>query len=75
MDELDLTEEGLRRVLTACRLLRLGGGTPAYLQEFLARRLEEAACKGLAARVRGFSGGQMDALAERIRREQGRGGP
>jgi hypothetical protein len=75
VDELGLTEEDFGRVLAACRLLRLGDRTPDYLQEFLALRLEEASCAGLAARVRAFDGGQMDTLAARIRREQHRGGP
>ena len=74
MDELGLTEEDFGRVLAACRLLRLGDGTPGYLQEFLALRLEEASCHELAARVRKFNDGQMAALAERIRQEQHRGG-
>ena len=75
MDEIGLTGADFGRVLTACRLLRLGDGTPGYLQEFLALRLEEAGWADLAARVRGFTRGQMDALCDRIRREQGRGGP
>jgi hypothetical protein len=75
VDELGLTEEDFGRVLAACRLLRLGEETPGYLQEFLALRLEEASCTELAASVRGFDGGQMDALRERLRQEQGRGGP
>jgi hypothetical protein len=71
VDELDLSDEDFRRVLTACRLLRLGEGTPAYLREFLARRLDEASHQGLAARLRQFSAAQMDRLSERIRRGQG----
>jgi hypothetical protein len=74
VDDLGLTEEDFARVLAACRLLRLGDGTPAYLQEFLARRLEEASCAELAGRVRGFTDKKMGALCDRIREEQGSGG-
>jgi hypothetical protein len=74
VDELGLTEEDFGRVLAACRLLRLGDDTPGYLREFLALRLEEASCAELAARVRGFTDGQMEVLAARIRQEQRRGG-
>ena len=72
MDELGLTEEEFRRVLTACRLLRIGDCTPDYLQEFLARRLEEASDEALAARLRRFSAARMHMLCERIRQEQDR---
>jgi hypothetical protein len=72
VDELGLTEGEFRRVLTACRLLHIGDCTPAYLQEFLARRLEEASDAPLAARLRRFSTGRMDALCERIKQEQDR---
>jgi hypothetical protein len=72
VDELDLNDEDFRRVLTACRLLRLGEGTPAYLREFLARRLDEASREDLAARLRQFSEAQMGRLSERIRQRQGR---
>jgi hypothetical protein len=72
VDELDLNDEDFRRVLTACRLLRLGAGTPAYLQEFLARRLDEASREDLAARLRQFTNAQMHRLSERIRQGQGR---
>jgi hypothetical protein len=71
VDEPDLTEEELRRVLAACRPLRLGDRMPGYLQEFLARRLEAASCDDLAARVRDFSGGQLEVLWGRLRRRQG----
>ena len=73
MDEPDLSEEDMRRVLRACRLLHIGTSTPDYLLEFLAQRLEEASSKGLAARVRHFNDRQMEKLRERIRREQDRG--
>jgi hypothetical protein len=71
VDEPDLTEEEFRRVLAACRPLRLGDRVPGYLQEFLARRLEAASCDHLAARVRGCSGGQLEVLWGRLRRRQG----
>jgi hypothetical protein len=70
VDVPDLTEEEFRRVRAACRLLRVGTPAPGYLREFLARRLEEASARGLAARVRQFRDGQFEALCERIRREQ-----
>jgi len=72
VDELGLTEEKFRRVLAACRLLRIGDCTPAYLQEFLARRLEETSDEALAARIRQFSPGQVHTLCERIKQEQDR---
>ncbi len=75
MDDLDLSEEALRRVLAACRWLRLPGRTPDYLREFLARRLVEAGHEGLAARVRGFADGQVEALAAAVRRHQRPAGP
>jgi hypothetical protein len=74
VDDLDLTEEGFRRVVAACRFLRIHIPAPGYLQEFLARRLEESSLDGLAARVRQFRDGQFEALCVRIRREQARGG-
>jgi hypothetical protein len=70
VDELELTEEEVWRVVAACRSLRIGTPAPVYLKEFLARRLEDASGEGLAARVREFSDEQMEALCERIR--QGR---
>jgi hypothetical protein len=71
MDEPDLTEEELRRVLAACRPLRLGDRVPGYLQEFLAVRLEAASCPDLAARVRALRGEQAEALWAALRRRQG----
>jgi hypothetical protein len=70
VDELDLSEEKLRRLVAACQLLRIGTPAPDYLQEFLARRLEDSDSEALAARVRQFSDDQMEALCERIRQEQ-----
>jgi hypothetical protein len=70
VDDLDLTEEEFRQILAACRLLRIGRCTPGYLQEFLARRLEEASGTALAARIRQLSGAQMDELCDCLRREQ-----
>jgi hypothetical protein len=72
VDELDLTEEEVRRVVAACRSLRIGTPAPEYLKEFLARRLEEAPDQALAARVRQFSDGQMEAVWERVRRQEGK---
>jgi hypothetical protein len=73
VDDLDLTQEELRRVLAACRFLRVGTPAPGYLREFLARRLEESSLDGLAARVRQSTDGLMEALWERVRQEQDRG--
>jgi hypothetical protein len=70
VDELDLSEDDLRRVLAACQPLRVGTPAPAYLKEFVARRLEEASAAALAARVRQFSDGQMEAVWEEVRRRQ-----
>ena len=72
MDDLDLTEEDLRRVVAACQHLRVGTPAPGYLQEFLARRLEEASSEALAAWVRQFGGGQMEAVWDQVRERQGR---
>ena len=70
MDELDLTEEEVRRVVAACQSLRIGAPAPEYLKEFLARRLEADSDEALAARVRQFSDGQMEALWEQVRHRQ-----
>jgi hypothetical protein len=70
VDELDLTEEEVRRIVAACQSLRIGTAAPGYLKEFLARRLEEASGAALAARVRQFSGEQMEAVWEQARRRQ-----
>jgi hypothetical protein len=70
VDELDLSEEEFGRLVAASRFLRFGTRAPVYLKEFPAWRLEEASAEGLAARVRGFSDEQMEALCERIRQEQ-----
>jgi hypothetical protein len=74
VDQLDLTEEDVRRAVVACRLFRVGTPAPAYLKEFLARRLEEASAETLAARVRHLRDGQFEALCDRIRQEQERSG-
>ncbi len=70
MDPLEFTPDDWERVLAACGQLRVGPDAPAYLQEFLARRLEEAARADLAARVRSFRDGQMAALWQEVRRRQ-----
>ncbi len=70
MEELDLTEEDWERVRAVCRHVHIGDDVPGYLQEFLARWLEHDERKQLAAKVRGFGGGQMARLWERVRRQQ-----
>jgi hypothetical protein len=67
VDELGLSEEDWQRVAAAYCHFRVGADTPVYLREFLARRLEVDGCAGLAARVRGFRGGEMEALWQRLR--------
>ena len=73
MDDLDLTQEEFRRVMAACRFLRIAIPAPACLREFLARRLEESSLDGLAARVRQSRDGRCEALCERLRQERERG--
>jgi hypothetical protein len=72
VDEFDLSAENWRHVRAAYRHFRVGADTPAYLQEFLARRLEAAGREALAARVRSLGDGPLRALWGRLR--QGRPG-
>ena len=70
MDNLGLREEEFEQVLAACRLVRLRGCTPDYLQDFLVQRLADRA-PGLASRVKHFDAARMDALCRRITERQG----
>jgi hypothetical protein len=63
VEDLNLTEEEFRAVARACATIRLSGGAPPYLQEFIVRRLGEAGRAGLAAKVAAYGPAQVQALA------------
>ncbi len=57
----NLSQDELLEVVCACAAIRVPAHTPDYLQEFIARRLDETDPR-LARRVRQLDGRQMDAL-------------
>ena len=65
----DLPYEELRQVAGACMWVTIPPKTPAYLQQFLVRRLEPAA-PALAGKIAGYDAAQMEVLCEWLRRRQ-----
>jgi len=63
---LGLTLDELMEVVRTCDSIEIEDCTPPYLQDFIAKRLDQS-YPALAARVRGFDSEQMDGLCEHIK--------
>ena len=66
MSVLKLSLDELVAVVRSCDSVEITDCTPAYFQEFVARRLDVSA-PALAGKVRGFDAGQLDDLCEYVK--------